>query len=400
MSASELRVAVVGAGIAGLTLAAALIEAGVQCRIYERAQELGEVGAGIQLSPNGTRLLERLGAAATLRERAVRPAAIEMRRWDSGGLLNRTALGQACEDMYQGPYYCLHRADLHAILVELLPGDVIKLGTRAASVTDAGGAAEIGAAEIGFADGSVETADVVVGADGIRSVVRQALIDDEPRFSGQAVYRGLIPSGRLPSLLDEPRVQLWLGPGQHCVCYPVSAGQQISFVATTPAGDWRGESWTEEGSVADVIEAYQGWNPQVRSLLDAADRVTRWALHDRAPVSRWSGQRITIVGDAAHPMLPFGAQGANQAIEDAVTLAACLSGTTPAKAPAALRRYEEIRKPRTNHVQQAIAQNARNHHFADGAEQRARDQAMDENWGLTGQGWLFGYDALKEVGAR
>ena len=392
MPATGMRVAVVGAGISGLTLAAALIEAGIQCQIYERAPELGEVGAGIQLSPNGTRLLHRLGAGAGLQARAVRPAAIEMRRWDTGGLLMRTALGQACADMYRGPYYCLHRADLHALLVALLPPDVIRLGTRCVAVSGTDDEAAIE-----FADGSVATADVVVGADGIHSVVRQALIDDEPRFSGQAIYRGLIPAGRLPGLLDEPRVQLWLGPGQHCVCYPVSAGEMVSFVATTPAGDWRGESWTEEGKAADVIDAYRGWNDDVQTILAAAGAVTRWALHDRAPISRWSGQRITIVGDAAHPMLPFGAQGANQAIEDAVTLAACLDGATPSGVAAALRRYEGIRRPRTEHVQRTIQQNARNHHFADGEEQRARDRAMDENWGLRGQAWLFGYDALEEV---
>ncbi|HEY3734398.1 MAG TPA: FAD-dependent monooxygenase [Streptosporangiaceae bacterium] len=392
MSASEMRVAVVGAGIAGLTVAAALARAGVRCRVYERVAQLGEVGAGIQLSPNGTRLLHRLGGGAALRAAAVRPEAIEMHRWDSGGVLMRTALGRACEDMYQAPYYCLHRADLHAVLAALLPADVIRLGARCVAVADGDGAAEIR-----FADGSAEAADVVVGADGIHSVVRQALVRDEPRFSGQAIYRGLIPASRLPHLLKEPKVTLWLGPGQHCVCYPVSYGRNISFVATTPAGDWRGESWTEEGKVADVVEAYQGWHEDVQSLLGAADRVTRWALHDRAPISRWSGQRITIVGDAAHPMLPFGAQGANQAIEDAVTLAACLRGVPATDATAALARYEGIRRPRTEHVQRAIQRNARNHHFADGEEQRERDGAMDENWGLRGQGWLFGYDAEAEV---
>lgn len=392
MSVTGMRVAVVGAGIAGLTFAAALLEAGIQCQVYERAPELGEVGAGIQLSPNGTRLLHRLGAGAALDAQAVRPAAIEMRRWDSGGLLMRTGLAQACEDMFGGPYYCLHRADLHTVLLNLLPSDAIRLGTQCVAVTD-----NDGEATIEFADGSVVTADVVVGADGIHSVVRQALIDDEPRFSGQAIYRGLIPAHRLPGLLTEPRVQLWLGPGQHCVCYPISAGELVSFVATTPAGDWRGESWTEEGKAADVIEAYQGWNDDVQAVLDAAGTVTRWALHDRAPVSRWSGQRITIVGDAAHPMLPFGAQGANQAIEDAVTLAVSLAAATPSGVTGALRRYEKIRRPRTEHVQRTIQANARNHHYADGEEQRARDQAMDENWGLRGQAWLFGYDALGEV---
>jgi salicylate hydroxylase len=392
MSTNGIRVAVIGAGIAGLTVAAALTRAGVQCRVYERTPRLGEVGAGIQLSPNATRLLHRLGAAAELRAVTVRPEAIEMHRWDSGILLMRTVLGQTCEDMYGAPYYCLHRADLHALLVALLPEDVIKLDAHCVGATDWDGEAEIR-----FADGSADVADVVVGADGIHSVVRQTLVSDEPRFSGQAIYRGLIPADRLPHLLREPKVLLWLGPGQHCVCYPVSSGRSISFVATTPAGNWRTESWTEEGKVADVVQAYQGWNEEVQSLLDAAATVTRWALHDRAPIDRWSGRRITIVGDAAHPMLPFGAQGANQAIEDAVTLAACLRGVASSGVPQALQRYEEIRRPRTEHVQRTIAENARNHHFADGEEQRARDQSMDENWGLRSQEWLFGYEAEPEV---
>lgn len=392
MSASGISVAVVGAGIAGLTVAAALTNAGVRCRVYERAPRLGEVGAGIQLSPNATRLLHRLGAAAGLRAVAVRPEAIEMHRWDSGTLLMRTVLGQTCDDRYDAPYYCLHRADLHQLLVALLPEGVIRLGAQCAEVTDAGDAAEIR-----FADGSVACSDVVIGADGIHSVVRQVLVRDEPRFSGQAVYRGLIPADRLPRLLDEPKVLLWLGPGQHCVCYPVSSGRSISFVATTPAGSWRSESWTEEGEVADVLEAYQGWHGEVQSLLRAATSVTRWALHDRAPIGRWSGRRITIVGDAAHPMLPFGAQGANQAIEDAVTLAACLRDVTASGVAQALWRYEELRRPRTEYVQRTIAENARNHHFADGEQQRARDRSMSQNWGLAGQDWLFGYEAEPTV---
>jgi salicylate hydroxylase len=392
MSKDGIRVAVVGAGIAGLTLAAALTGAGVRCRVYERAPRLGEVGAGIQLSPNATRLLHRLGAGAALEAVTVRPEAIEMHRWDSGALLMRTALGRACEDMYGAPYYCLHRADLHALLLAMLPEDVLRLDARCVAVTD-----RDGPAEIRFADGSVEHADVVVGADGIHSVIRQALVSDEPRFSGQAVYRGLIPADRLPHLLEEPKVLLWLGPGQHCVCYPISSGRTISFVATTPAGHWRTESWTEEGKLADVVEAYQGWHQEVQSLLWAATTVTRWALHDRPPIDRWSGRRMTIVGDAAHPMLPFGAQGANQAIEDAITLAACLRGVAGAGVREALRRYEEIRRPRTAYVQKTILDNARNHHFADGEEQRARDRSMDENWGLRSQEWLFGFEAEPEV---
>ncbi|HXA61336.1 MAG TPA: FAD-dependent monooxygenase [Streptosporangiaceae bacterium] len=388
MSKSGMRVAVVGAGIAGLTVAAALRKTGVQCRVYERAPRLAEIGAGIQLSPNATSLLARLGIAGELRSVAVRPEAIEMHRWDSGDLLMRTVLGQTCEDLFGAPYYCLHRADLHSLLVDLLPAGVLRLDAHCVSVTDGDDGAEIR-----FADGSVETADVVVGADGIRSVVRETLVSDEPRFAGQTIYRGLISADLLPQLLKEPKVLIWLGPGQHCVCYPISAGRSISFVATTPAAEWRTESWTENGRIADVTEAYQGWNGEVQALLSNATTVTRWALHDRAPIDHWSGRRVTLVGDAAHPMLPFGAQGANQAIEDAVALAACLRDVRPADLPQALWRYEAVRRPRTEYVQQAIQKNARNHHFADGEDQRDRDRTMDENWGLRGQEWLFGYDA-------
>ncbi|MFG3494208.1 FAD-dependent monooxygenase [Streptomyces sp. NPDC047928] len=392
MGRDGMRVAVVGAGIAGLTAAAALNRAGVRTRVFEQTGHLGEVGAGIQLSPNATGLLHRLGLGDSLASVAVRLEAIEMRRWDTDEVLMRTELGDACEEMYGAPYLSVHRADLHRLLLDRVPDDTVTLGARCTGVEERGDEVVLR-----FADGTTETADVVVGADGIHSAVRETLVADEPRYSGQTVYRGLVPADRLGHLLTEPRVMIRLGPGRHCVCYPISGGKQISFVATAPADEWRTESWTEPASTRELVAAYDGWTEDVRELLGAADSVTRWALHDRDTVGRWSTDRITIAGDAAHPMLPFGAQGANQGIEDAVALAACLRTATADTVPEALVRYEAARRPRTEAVHRTIRENARNHHVADGAEQRDRDRSMNERWGLRGQEWLFGYDAEAAV---
>ncbi|RKR90385.1 salicylate hydroxylase [Micromonospora pisi] len=391
MGTDEMRIAVVGAGIAGLTVAAALLRAGIRCEVFEQTRQLRELGAGIQLSPNAVRPLRELGLGENLEAVAVRPAAIEMRRWDSDALIGRTNLGDECEQMYGAPYYCVHRADLHQGLLELLPAGTVRLGLRCVGVRELPDGVELR-----FADGTSTTVDAVVGADGIHSVVRQELIDDQPRFSGHTVYRGVAPAQRLPHLAREPKVLIWLGPGQHCVSYPIAGGSLVSFVATSPAGEWRDESWTAQGRVEDLVAGYTGWHDNVWGLLTAADSVTRWALHDRDTVERWSSGRITIVGDAAHPMLPFGAQGANQAIEDAVALAACLS-TGIRDIPAALAHYERVRRPRIDVVHRTIRENARNHHFADGEQQRDRDRNMRESWSLDSSRWLFGYDAALAV---
>jgi salicylate hydroxylase len=364
----------------------------VDARVYEQATVLREVGAGIQLAPNATRLLHRLGVADRLAPHAVRPAAIEMRAWDSGDVLMRNTLGAACEEMYGAPYYCVHRADLHRALVESLPAGALSLGVRCVGVRE-----RDDDVVLDFADGSSVAAGLVVGADGVHSALRARLVADQPRFSGQTAYRGLVPAERVDSLLREPKVAIWLGPGRHFVCYPVSAGRLVSFVATSPAEDWRTESWRARGEVGDLLADYRDWHPEVRGVLAAADEVGRWALHDRDPVHTWSSGRITLVGDAAHPMLPFGAQGAALAIEDAAALAACLRAASADALPEALRWYETARKPRAIAVYEYVRANARNHHYADGEKQRARDGAMEGNWGLRGQEWLFGYDAEREV---
>jgi salicylate hydroxylase len=375
-------VAIIGAGIAGLTTAAALHRAGVPCQIYEQSAELGEVGAGIQLAPNATRLLARFDGIR-LASRAVSPAAIEMRRWDDNDVLARTALGQACVDRFGAPYYTFYRPDLHRLLRELLPDGTVVLGKKCAGVKETGHAAEVT-----FTDGETVSADLVIGADGIHSVVRQLFATDHPRFSGHAIFRGLIPADRVPHLAAEPKVLLWVGPGRHCVSYPVAGGELVSFGATVPTGNWRTESWTAPGDVEELRVGYEGWHDDVHGLLSAADKVTAWALHDRDPVERWSGEHVTLVGDAAHPMLPFGAQGACQAVEDAFVLAECMKGTDSAGLPAALRRYESLRVARTGDVQRFSRANEETFHHTDAEREQDNGEAS-----LATQAALFGYDA-------
>ncbi|GAA2102653.1 FAD-dependent monooxygenase [Actinomadura alba] len=384
----QIRVAVAGAGIAGLAFAAALRRTGIDCHIYEQAGRLAEVGAGVQVAPNATRLLRRLGLRERLRAVAVAPQAIEMRRWDDGTLLQRTPLGGPCRRRFGAPYYTLHRADLHSSLLSLIPPDRVHLGARCVAITQ-----DADAARLHLSDGTTVTADLVVGADGIHSIVREQLVADQPRYSGQTIYRGLVPAERVPYLLTEPRVQLWFGPDQHCVCYPVSSGRQVSFGATVAASDWREESWSARGDVAELAAAYAGWHADVARLIGAAETVSRWALHDRESVDRLSSGRVTVIGDAAHPMLPFQAQGANQAIEDAVVLAVCLAEAGPDGLGAALRRYERIRLPRTSQIQRRSRDNAKTFHLADGDAQRRRDTAAQTSSGLDRHQWLFGYDA-------
>jgi salicylate hydroxylase len=377
-----MRIAIIGAGIAGLTTALALERVGLSCRVYEQAVELAEVGAGLQLAPNAVRELRRLGLGAALDEVAVRPAAIEMRRWDDGELIMSTPLA-GCEQRYGAPYLTVHRAGLHGCLFASLPSGTVRLGSRLAGLVE-----RPDRVELRFADGHTADVDVVVGADGIHSVARELLVRDQSRFSGQTIYRGLVPAVKVPDLAEDPKVRLWLGPDQHCVSYPVSGGAWISFGATTPADGWDTESWTAAGQVEDVVRAYRGWHPRVMALLSAAGPVRRWALHDRDAIERWSTDRLTLAGDAAHPMLPFLAQGANQAVEDAVVLADCLSRSAGAVSPA-LRRYQELRSARTAEVQRRSRGNTRSLHLHDGDDQRRRDAELGRQTDLSEQDWLW-----------
>lgn len=384
---------VVGAGIGGLTAAIALRAAGLEVAVYEQADALREVGAGVQLAPNATRLLHRLGLADALRRVGVKPEAIEHKRWQDGRILLRQPLGETCDRTFGAPYYHLYRPDLLEVLAAALPAGTVRLGHRGVAIAqDADGVT------LTFDTGRIARASVVIGADGIHSTIRALLLGPEsPRFSGSIAYRGLVPAERLAHL-ELPRYSNgWLGPDRHFVHYYVGAGGRLmNFVAIVPARDWRVESWSATGEVADALAEFDGWHPTVRAIIGAADRTHRWALYDREPLETWSVGRVTLLGDAAHAMLPFMAQGACQAVEDAVVLARCLTGAAPDAVPAVLRDYETVRKPRVWDVQRASWRNATTYHLPDGESQRQRDAAWAASAArgpYSERGWLFAHDA-------
>ncbi|MFF3349444.1 FAD-dependent monooxygenase [Streptomyces sp. NPDC002779] len=349
----KVRIAIVGAGMGGLAAAVALTRAGHEVRIHEQAPALGEVGVGMHLTPNGTRILERWGLGEALRARGVEPAAMEVREWAGGTTLVRRPMGEAWRAEFGAPYYTIHRADLHALLAGLLPPGTVRLGRRLARFTDDGDAVRLE-----FADGAVEEADVLIGADGVHSVVRRGLHGpDLPVFAGQSALRGLVDRRDVPGLPDDT-VLVWAGPDARMLAYPVRGGEQLTFVAVVPGGEEHLESWSAPGDPVALAAAFSGWNPDVTALVAAVRETRRWELYDREPLPFWGRGAVTLLGDAAHPMLPHHGQGVGQAVEDAAVLAHFLDAphTSPAagsreRIADALRGYEDVRRPHTARVQ-------------------------------------------------
>ena len=391
-----MRVIIIGAGIGGLAAALTLGRAGIDVQVFEQAPELREVGAGVQISPNATRILIRLGLASTMARVGVRPIALAVHRWNDGQLIARHPLAGECEREFGAPYYHFYRPELLEILVSAVPPEVIHLDHRCVGLTQRGDRVEAQ-----FQNGASAEGDLLVGADGIHSTVRELILGPEaPRFSGHVAYRGLVPAERLAHLGLEVSGYSWWGSQHHFVHYFVGAGARyLNFVAVTP-GDWRIESWTAKGEVADALKEFEGWHPHVRAIIGAADATNRWALYDRDPLPRWSVGRVTLMGDAAHAMLPYMAQGAVQSIEDAAVLARCLErgGRGPA---AALQRYEETRRPRATRCQEGSRHNGKLYHLADGEEQRQRDAGLAGIATLPGarNAWLYGHDVEAEFDA-
>jgi salicylate hydroxylase len=391
------RIAVVGAGIGGLAAAAALARAGLRCDVFDRSDHPGRLagmGLGIQLSPNGVRALREIGA--TPRPSAVvRPDAVELRRWRDNALLGRAPLDDV-ETRYGAPYWTLTRAELSGALLAAVDGAGLHLGRRCvgASVGRAG-------VRLRFADGGEHLADLVIGADGVHSALRAVLGDGGlgPRFSGHVAYRAVIPAAELPTHLVTPhRVRVWLGPGRHCVCYPVRGGDQVNVVATAP-------SPSPEVNPEKLILGYAEWCGSVRALLSAAaGRGRAWPLWSGAPVPRRHRGGLVLLGDAAHPALPWLAQGASQALEDAVTLARCLgapghrglpgSSSSSGTGLAPLERYDALRGARAARLAAAIRTATDEHHLPDGLRQRRRDRRLATP---PDRDWLYGYDASAGV---
>jgi salicylate hydroxylase len=385
-----MRVAVIGGGLGGLAAAAFLLRAGIEdVQVVEQASELGEIGAGIQVPPNAVRLLHRLGIREQLDEAGVRlEVGWEMRRWQDGRVLYRQQLGDACEERFGAPYYVAHRAGLLDALLGVLPDGIIQLGRRCVGIEQVRGEVRVL-----FADAEPAVADLVVGADGIHSVVReQVTTPSPPTFSGTAAYRSLIPATDVAPMALEPGFKVWLGPRRHLVHYPVSGGRFVNVVAIVPAGEWRTESWIAEGTVQGLLAEFEGWAPEVGALLLRAPRTYLYALYDREPLRRLVCGRVALLGDAAHPMLPFLAQGAAQAFEDGAALALCVREAGADGVVLALERYERARLARVAEAQRLSRGRPDLYHLPDGPAQMRRDEAFATMDALEHLTWLYEYD--------
>jgi len=384
-----MRIAVIGGGIGGLTAALSLRQAGFDVDVYEQAPELTQIGGGINMGPNAVRILRRLGLAAGLDREGIRPLFTHQRRWQDGHTLQRAPLNPLCEELYGAPHMTLHRADLLDVIAAGFPAERIHLGHRLIGLEDKGGCTEAW-----FENGARITADVLVGADGIHSAVRTALFGEEASvFAGCVAYRGLVPAERIADLGLEIGSQSWVGPGAHFVHYFVSRGRLLNFVGWTEHDELNREDWTDRATVTRALAAFEGWHPQVRRIIAAADTCFIWALFDRDPLPRWSVGRTTLLGDACHPMYPFMGQGAAMAIEDGATLAACLrSFGDPTEA---LQNYERLRLPRVTRLQEMSRANKIRFHMPDGPAQQARDaewaKAADRS--PSALRWLYEFDA-------
>jgi salicylate hydroxylase len=319
----------------------------------------------------------------------VRPVGSHQRRWQDGRTLQRAALNPLCEELYGAPHLTIHRADLLAAIAAGFPTERVHLAHRLVGVANADNGAEAW-----FENGAHIRAEVLVGADGIHSAVRAGLFGAEaPRFAGCVAYRGLVPAERIADLGLERGSQSWVGPGAHLVHYFVSGGRLLNFVGWTEHDSWNREDWTDRATVERALAAFAGWHPQVGRIIAAAETCFIWALFDRDPLPRWSVERVTLLGDACHPMYPFMGQGAAMAIEDGAALAASLAQGADDPA-AALFRYERLRLPRVTRLQQMSRANKVRFHLPDGPEQQARDaewaRAADRS--PAALRWLFAHD--------
>ena len=384
-------IAIIGGGIGGLTAAACLLQAGFDVRVYEQARWLAELGAGINIGPNASRILIRLGLGEQCAKVAFRSPCLHQRRWEDGRTLTRAPLGPAIEAEFGAPHMIFHRGELHSLLARAVPSERVYLAHRCTDVRQQGDQVEAQ-----FDNGVTITADALIAADGVHSTVRRILRGPErPRFANRA-YRGLIPRERVADLAPESCA--WLGPRGHFIHYFVSAGRFLNFVGhkeqDTP---WMSESWTEPGKVSDLRAAYAGWHPQVQRIIDQVDETFIWAVMDREPIERWTYGRITLMGDACHPMLPYMGQGGAQAIEDAAAIAACFQRHGK-DVEAALKLYEKVRLPRATRIQTISWENKTRFHMPDGPEQQARDAEMAKgatDWSFKAIAWLYAHDAGK-----
>ena len=392
---ARLRIGIIGGGIGGVALATSLLQRGFEVRLFERAKEFGEVGAGIQMTPNAVKVMKALGLLDRMLEAGFLPHALVGRNWRSARENFRTPLIDVCQKLYDAPFIHIHRADLHHILASGIPDNVPRFG-----VTCTGMQQQKGGAVATFADGSTFEADLIVGADGVRSAIRSALFGaEEPRFTGHMCYRAVVPVGTLVDYVS-PDTSFWLGPNGHIVTYYVRGGAAVNIVAVAETADWVEESWNVASSREEMLGAFRGWHRNIDALFQRVDEVYKWGLFDRDPMTRWSQGRVTLLGDAAHPMLPFLSQGAAMAIEDAYVLAASLAAHGNDIATA-LNDYERERLSRTSRVQLEARERGRTYHLPSAFAQARRDFMYwlrglfnPQASGIRAN-WVYEYDARK-----
>jgi 2-polyprenyl-6-methoxyphenol hydroxylase-like FAD-dependent oxidoreductase len=366
---NTLSIAIVGAGMGGLTAAATLRQAGFDVQVYEQTPRFARIGAGIQMMPNSMKVLREIGVEARIRPVSFQPYSHLNRTWDTGEVVRELPMP---ESLFGAPYLCMHRAELHDALRAVLPDDVIHLGRKLTGIEQSGGKVTLT-----FENGTRARADAVVGADGVHSVVRDLIVGpDAPIHKGRIAYRAVFPAALMNGFdIGRSRTKWW-GRDRHIVIYYTTAARsEVYFVTSVPEpAEWMTrESWSAKGDVKELRAAYEGFHDDVRAVLEACPDCHKWAILEREPLERWSDGPVVLIGDAAHPMTPYMAQGGATAMEDAAVLARCLKKEDDVET--AFRLFEQHRKPRTSRIQAISSANT----WMKGGDEDTT--------------WLYGYDA-------
>ncbi len=389
------RILIAGAGIGGIVAALALLQRGFDVALYEQAAELRELGAGVQISPNGSRVLCHLGLQSAMEAIASVPTAKEMRLFNTGQAWRVQDLGATAQERFGSPYWLVHRGDFHRVLVDALaeraPG-VVRVGTRCTGFEQ-----DTAGVTLLLENGERVRGDALIGADGVHSQIRHQLFGDgRATFTGFMAWRGVVPMERLPARLRQQYGMTWIGPHGHVVTYPLRRGELLNFVTAIERDDWLIESWSEAGTVEECRRDFAPWHPDILAIIDAIDIPYKWAMLGREPLQRWSVGRLSLLGDACHPTLPFLAQGANMAIEDGMVLMRCLEAF--ADIPEALRHYEAARLDRTSRIVLGSLENVSRYHNPQLADPVQAQAFMDREFAPRAMGarydWLYEYDAL------